>query len=517
MINVESFAATLLQFAASNLVVATPLALLAWIVQRHLDRPFVAHLLWLVVLVKLVTPPVLSVPVFASGQQLQTLPQGLVPDAALLPAAGGMSALELFVHAWPQVITGIWLAGSVFVFGWSMTQAYRFNRLLRRSSRPAELSVQVRATNIASTLGLAGTPEIFATSANISPMVWWLGGRARVYVPAAMLDTLSHEDLGAILAHEVGHISRGDHIVRWFECAVCVLLWWNPLAWWSRRNLRVCEEICCDAHVLARTCACPDVYAGALVSAMEMLAFPTVRPAGLASRVNGGIIERRIRMILSRKTIAETPRWLRGLVLAGAVLVLPLGLSVAQEEDELEKARQWLESGVNSAYLTEEQAERMLNALERPQFVTAIRFSPGEEATPEQLAELEARVASSERGALEIARNFWQQRLDSGDIDAEGFEVRMREMEAAKASGQLQPIRFGQAGVDVISINPEQFESIRLEQGGVDSVFEAAPGTVRIVRVVEGSDFATGTIDPETGIVDVTVVEGKPAEAGSSE
>jgi beta-lactamase regulating signal transducer with metallopeptidase domain len=135
----------------------------------------------------------------------------------------------------------------------------------------------------------------------------------------------------------MGHVARGDHFVRWLECLVCVLLWWNPLAWWARKNLPICEEVCCDAYVLAKTESCPDAYAGALVSAMEILARPPVYSGVPASRVNGGIIERRIGMILSGTSLNQTPRWVRGLVLAGAVLALPFGCSLAQEQDEREQ------------------------------------------------------------------------------------------------------------------------------------------------------------------------------------
>src|SRR5215510_10383536 len=47
----------------SNVVVAALLALIAWLVQGHLRMPAVARLLWVAVLVKLVTPPLVSVPV----------------------------------------------------------------------------------------------------------------------------------------------------------------------------------------------------------------------------------------------------------------------------------------------------------------------------------------------------------------------------------------------------------------------------------------------------------------------
>src|SRR5579872_4837335 len=46
----------------SNVVLASLLALTAWMVQRSSGRQAIARLLWVLVLVKLVTPPLVSVP-----------------------------------------------------------------------------------------------------------------------------------------------------------------------------------------------------------------------------------------------------------------------------------------------------------------------------------------------------------------------------------------------------------------------------------------------------------------------
>lgn len=82
-------------------------------------------------------------------------------------------------------------------------------------------------------------------------------------------------------------------------------------------------------------------------------------------------------MILSGQSIRQTPRWVRGLVIASAAAVLPLGFTFAQDaEDDLERVEQWLESGVNSALLTQEQADIMLRALEASDNGDVIRLVP---------------------------------------------------------------------------------------------------------------------------------------------
>jgi hypothetical protein len=162
-------------------------------------------------------------------------------------------------------------------------------------------------------------------------MVWWDGGRVRVLVPAHLVERLSAEELSWILAHELSHVRRRDHLVRWLEWLACVVFWWNPVAWWARRNLRLNEEVCCDARVLATLAPEPRSYANALLTAAECLASPAIRTPAIANEMNGGgHLERRMNMIVSKHPVSESPRWLSALVLCSCV-ALPLGGTFAQD------------------------------------------------------------------------------------------------------------------------------------------------------------------------------------------
>jgi len=52
----------LIQATLSNFVVATVLALIAWTVQRRVRSASLANLLWALVLIKMVTPPMFAIP-----------------------------------------------------------------------------------------------------------------------------------------------------------------------------------------------------------------------------------------------------------------------------------------------------------------------------------------------------------------------------------------------------------------------------------------------------------------------
>ncbi|MHC4990585.1 MAG: M56 family metallopeptidase, partial [Planctomycetota bacterium] len=279
-----------LQFAASNLVLSVVLAVAAYAVQRTGRFPVVAHLLWVLVLVKLVTPPIVTIPVVslpgltaAATAPIPTttgLEAGsadtLIPDAsdtlAMLAADGAPTGSFITASSVDRARIGLlalWLLGTVCVLSWSLAHIVRFNRLLGMASEPAPPPLQRAAGEIASRLGLRSTPTICVTSAHISPMVWWIGGPVRILIPAELVRNMQAGDLRWILSHELAHVRRRDHLVRWLEWLACVSFWWNPVAWWARRNLRINEEICCDALVLASFDPQPRTYAHALMAVVE--------------------------------------------------------------------------------------------------------------------------------------------------------------------------------------------------------------------------------------------------------
>ena len=124
-----------------------------------------------------------------------------------------------------------------------------FRRLLRSSEAPSS-AVLGMAEGIAKRLGLRRVPEIRMMPVCVSPLVWSLGGRPRVFLPAALFERLDGAAREAILAHELAHVRRKDHWVRLLEMLVTTLFWWHPVVWWAARQLQELEDQCCDAMVL---------------------------------------------------------------------------------------------------------------------------------------------------------------------------------------------------------------------------------------------------------------------------
>ncbi|WP_419939164.1 M56 family metallopeptidase [Candidatus Palauibacter sp.] len=334
----------ILQIGASKLAISIGLAGVAWIAARIVARRFgsppLAHGLWLLPLAVLLVPPFVSIPVWSAGVD-PVGPAAVtgLPQAEPTPSAGAILLGWLGGHG-KDALVWLWLVGTASVLGWTLVRTLRFHGSLVRASQTAPPEVQRLAREVAHRLGLGAAPTVYATRAQLSPMVWWAGGKVRILLPSELLADMDAAELRCILAHELAHVRRRDHVVRWLEWLACAAFWWNPVAWWARRRLRASEELCCDALAVAATGAEPRAYAGALLRVIDfMSAARTPGPLSFASTINrcgrASRLERRFRVIMTNRTPTHTPRWLRVALRCSAVCLLAGGLIYCTDQSDL--------------------------------------------------------------------------------------------------------------------------------------------------------------------------------------
>ncbi len=212
-------------------------------------------------------------------------------------------------------------------------------------------------------------------------------------LPEGLLQQSSLEQQRLILAHELAHLKRRDHLTRWLEWLACVCFWWNPVTWLARRQLRTNEELCCDALVLDCLEPEPKKYANSLLTAVEFLSSPILHvPSTASGMTSGGNLERRFKMIMSDRPMTGSP-WPHTCIVLCALICLPLGVAFAGEPD-YEAVTRRLIAAVKAGELTEPQAEAMMGALTRARFAERLAASDEksrgrdrEDAKPSELVE----------------------------------------------------------------------------------------------------------------------------------
>lgn len=374
----------LLEMALANLIVAAILALFAALAGLWGRRPAVTHALWLLVLVKLITPPFFeypipwaapprepvafakldvdgepapvqveapNLPIFLTPQE-EEMPPLVLPEVAFIPLVLPEDvqpfALDEVPHAarianpvqalapagswpWIDLIAIVWMIGSCVWLTLALWRLWRFQRWMR-FAEPAPAFVQELAHELADCLQVR-CPGACVIPGNVSPMLWTLGRATRLLLPTGLLDRLPADQLATLLAHELAHWRRRDDRVRWLEFVVLALYWWCPLVWWARRELHQAEEECCDAWVVSILPDSAKTYALALVETVDFL---SDAPADLPLLASGlgrvRLLKRRLTMILQGKTPrALTFTGLLGVAAVG-LLLLPMVPGWAQSQ-----------------------------------------------------------------------------------------------------------------------------------------------------------------------------------------
>jgi beta-lactamase regulating signal transducer with metallopeptidase domain len=382
-------AQTLIAICLSNALAATVLAIVAFGVTRATRSAPVAHFLWVLVILKLLTPPLFEVrlPVGAGflGKRAQPDPVASLHDVETIAAPGVPAAttessetvdgaalevpkallsnddpgalgtlVEPPARISPAVAVApreptppmtlspgellilVWLSGSLFWYALAASRLLRFRRLLGQA-RPATEGLIEEVRLVALALGLKQVPEVLILSARVSPLIWALGGRARLVLPEQLASSLTAAQRKTLIAHEVAHLIRRDHWVRWVELLVLGLYWWFPVAWWARRALRAAEEECCDAWVQWVFPEERREYARTLLRTVDFLSRgPVAALEGASGMAQVSILERRFRMILHGRSTRRLPGLSRVALVCFAALVLPwaAGFTAGDEPEE---------------------------------------------------------------------------------------------------------------------------------------------------------------------------------------
>lgn len=304
---------TLIHALVSNVAVASGIAVTAWLCALVRVRPAFVHALWLLVLIKLVTPPV-ALPWF-DGVAADPCAAGTCacPTCPKRDADGAFGAMA------PWMLGTVWGAGALVGLGYYWRGHLKFNRMLRHAS-PAPRKWQHAAKRLAQRIGLHSPPDIWQIPARLPPFATWSWRGAKIVVPAHLVASLDAAERTALLLHELAHLKRRDHLVRWMELAVRAIYWWLPLTWLAARELRVAEEACCDARVVEVHPKGRKAYARLLIRTIDFLGPPRgLAPQHAVAMGSSANFRQRLRAIL-----LDSPR----ARLSGAQTLLACGLAV---------------------------------------------------------------------------------------------------------------------------------------------------------------------------------------------
>jgi TonB family protein len=202
-------------------------------------------------------------------------------------------------------------------------RVYRQWRGLRRMLAAAEQlpEWQSRARQFAERLGLRRIVPVLASVRVATPtLVGWV--RPAVVLPLAVLARMPAAQIDLVLAHELAHLKRFDHVANLFQVVLETLFFYHPVVHWISREARNERELCCDALALRVTGGDRRDFVAALANLEEFRA----GHVELALAASGGVLAERAWFIVGAVPV-RPPRHFRShaVLMLGAIVLAGVG------------------------------------------------------------------------------------------------------------------------------------------------------------------------------------------------
>jgi len=471
-------------------------------------RPHLAYVLWLVVLVKCLTPPLWSSPTsvfswaqtspaattqatnepvvasvaedrsvrMSANQVAAPAVEPVMPaplaseqgESATSPERASATSSRAIVSPrfWFSLALVVWTTGAVAYLAWAMGAIAYCARRVARSRLPDNRTLAAQTADLARRLGLRRPVRLAIVDGPIGPLTYgWL--RPLLVLPVELASRPAAE-LEPILAHELIHVRRGDAFVGLLQVVSQALWWFHPLVWLMNRGLCVERERCCDEEAIASLGYEPTQYGRGLLNVLELkrqsrlpAAVPGIRPFE--------VTRRRLEYLVSQSGMfrKRMPRryWL-GLLLALAIVLPGAGLIRQQRQTNASPP------AAAATKATEQAGESA------PQTDTWTVAGRVVDHRGEPVADAEVALLGEERIGVEADRRTWFVLRAANDPNAKPKSVR------TDSDGQFQIERSGKDAnrLAVIGADPVFWVVKRdqLPDAGNVEIKLPAPGSIAV-------------------------------------
>ena len=142
--------------------------------------------------------------------------------------------------------TWVTVAG-LLVFHW-LLQWIQVKRMLRRCQPLDSKRWQAMRNEVCDLLHVGRHVTLMSCPHATSPMVTGVF-RTCLIVPVRARQW-ADDRVKMVLLHELAHVKRHDLLTQSIASAACAMNWFNPLAWYARRQMQTLREIACDDQVV---------------------------------------------------------------------------------------------------------------------------------------------------------------------------------------------------------------------------------------------------------------------------
>jgi bla regulator protein BlaR1 len=227
---------------------------------------------------------------------------------------------------WPdlslnQALLLVWLSGVIGVGLCVVFKNLSFWIVVRKKSPLTDLEILDQLEACKRQMKIRTEVSLVITDKVESPALFGYI-HPRLLLPEGILERLNQDRLRYVFLHELAHLKRHDIAVSWLVTALQAIHWFNPFVWYAFYQMRIDQEIACDAYVLSQLERDQSThYARTLVGLLESFLENRQLPA-LA-----GILESKSRIKRRIITIVQNRQYSKALSFSAVSLFLVIGFT----------------------------------------------------------------------------------------------------------------------------------------------------------------------------------------------
>lgn len=304
----------------------------------RIRNPNTKYALLIVPLIKGLLALIKDNPVFSGFKQAHLMFYFQLPDlGSLAPSSfwdGADSVRGQHFHLSTTVSSLaliVFVALTLGLIVWRLKGMIRFIAMIKKAKEldPSEYKVFFKILDQLVIKARVKTPQIILVESSGTPFTVGLR-KPFIAVSKRMIEELEPAEIEAVLAHEISHVKRKDHIFHWPIVILRDILFFNPISHFLYPRIGFEKERACD-QIVARQIK-PVILAKSLVKMAELQRsgnpMPLVKnyaPQSLAPQ-GGTFLKRRVKELLEQ---GPTLR-LRGFFRRMCIVILILTLVIVE-------------------------------------------------------------------------------------------------------------------------------------------------------------------------------------------
>jgi bla regulator protein BlaR1 len=156
---------------------------------------------------------------------------------------------EAIITHYAKYIAGLYMIGLLLHAIKLMGGFVHIHQIRKQKNLQTDFEWTAKAEHFCEELKIVKKVSLFfSTQVQIPLTIGYL--KPIIIFPISLISNLDHDQVEAILMHELAHIKRHDYLLNILQCIMETILCFNPFVWLISKTIRQEREYCCDDMVV---------------------------------------------------------------------------------------------------------------------------------------------------------------------------------------------------------------------------------------------------------------------------